>query len=91
MANSTARPVRGRGRTGCSILARRSRRGGSDAEAIRLAELGELRPDELAALHERANEAKTRIGTPSELLSDGKSLDRRCVGLYERVEDALGR
>jgi hypothetical protein len=64
---------------------------GSDAEAIRLAELGELRPDELAALHERANEAKTRIGTPSELLSDGKSLDRRCVGLYERVEDALGR
>jgi hypothetical protein len=62
-----------------------------DAEALRLAELGELRPDELAALHERANEAKTRIGTPSELLSDGKSLDRRRVGLYERVEEALGR
>jgi hypothetical protein len=34
-----------------------------DAEALRLAELGELRPDELAELHERANEAKTRIGT----------------------------
>jgi len=65
--------------------------GGWDAEAIRLAELGELRPDELAALHERANEAKTRIGTPGELLSDGKSLDRRRVELYERVEEALGR
>jgi hypothetical protein len=36
---------------------------GNGAQAVRLAELGELRYDELAALRERANEAKTRIGT----------------------------
>jgi len=41
------------------------------AETVRLAELGELTDSELAALRERANEARLRIGTPREVLSDG--------------------
>jgi hypothetical protein len=35
--------------------------------------------------------SKTQIGTPGELLSDVKSVDRRPLKLYERVEEALGR
>jgi hypothetical protein len=63
-------------------------RGGWAAEAIRLAELGELRDDELAALHERANEARLRIGIPREVLSDGHSMDRAAVELFEAVRAA---
>ena len=37
-----------------------------DAAATRLAELGLLREDEVAAIAERANEAKLRIGTATE-------------------------
>ena len=64
------------------------------AEAIRLAELGELRPDEVAALRERANEAKLRVGTAAERISAlGTELeqrpDRDAVELYEAVEAAL--
>jgi hypothetical protein len=35
--------------------------------------------------------SKMQIGTPGELLSDVKSVDRRPLKLYERVEEALGR
>lgn len=68
-------------------------------EAIRLAELGELRDDELGALQERANEAKARIGTGSERVSGGSlehggcavvSMDRQAVELYEAVCAARG-
>jgi hypothetical protein len=69
------------------------------AEAVRLAELGELRDDELAALRERANEAKLRVGTPRERVSGGSlryggcavvSVDRRAVELFEAVRTAAG-
>lgn len=39
---------------------------GSDAEAVRLAELGLLRENEITALAERANEARMRIDTDAE-------------------------
>jgi hypothetical protein len=42
---------------------------GFDAQTLRLAELGELRDDELAAVRERAYEARLRIGTGSEHIS----------------------
>ena len=66
------------------------------AEAVRLAELGELRADELAALRERANEAKLRIGTPRERVSGGGvphgvSVDVRDVELFEAVTAAGDR
>ena len=55
-----------------------------------MAELGELRADELAALRERANEAKLRIGTTRERSSDGVSMDARVVELFETVRTAAG-
>jgi hypothetical protein len=69
---------------------------GIAAEAVRLAELGELRDDELAALRERANEARPRIGTPHERIAGGSlkrspraySVDARAVELLEAVEAA---
>jgi hypothetical protein len=69
---------------------------GGDAQALRLAELGELTDAELAALRERATEARLRIDTGRERVSGGNlgspgavSLDRRAVELFERVEEAL--
>ena len=64
-------------------------------EAVRLAELGELTREELAALRERANEARLRIGTTGERISGGGrehgvSMDVRAVELWEAVERALG-
>jgi hypothetical protein len=63
-----------------------------------LAANGHLRDDELAALRERANEAKLRIGTGGERISGGfsrsqgaVSYDRRDVELYEAVTEALKR
>ena len=61
-------------------------RGGCDKQTMRLAE--QLTPDELAALRERANEARLRIGTPAEVLSDGRSMDRGAVELFEAVRKA---
>jgi hypothetical protein len=63
---------------------------------VRLAELGELTSGELAALEERANEARLRVGTGRELLSGGNaksgvSLDAAAVALWERVREALPR
>ena len=58
---------------------------GQYAESVRLGELGELSADDLAALRERANEARLRIGTPRERLSNGVSVDARAVGLWEAV------
>jgi hypothetical protein len=67
-------------------------------EAIRLAELGDLQPNEVAALAERAAESKTRIdkgphyehisapGTDMERWSD-----RETVAAWEKVEKALKR
>jgi hypothetical protein len=69
---------------------------GFDAQTLRLAELGELRDDELAAVRERAYEARLRIGTGSEHISaKGTDMeqrpDREAVELWERVEVALSR
>ena len=66
------------------------------AEAVRLAELGELRDDELAALRERANEAMLRIGTTRERVSGGGlphgvSVDARAVELFEALTAAGDR
>jgi hypothetical protein len=63
---------------------------GDDA-AIRLAELGLLRDDEIARIAERANEARPRIGTTAEH-SDGGDFrpDVRAVELHEAVKRALG-
>jgi hypothetical protein len=61
-----------------------------DAETIRLAELGLLRDDEVAAIAEAANEAKTRIGTGAEHYGpDNYRPDRDAVKLHEAVERAL--
>jgi hypothetical protein len=65
-------------------------------EAVRLAELGELTGEELAALGEQANEARLRVGTDSERISGGwrqygVSIDQRDVDLWEAVERARGR
>ena len=70
---------------------------GREAEAVRLAELGELDDEELATLRERANEARLRVGTGRERVSGGAlglspqaySVDRRTVELQERVKAAL--
>jgi hypothetical protein len=64
------------------------------AEAVRLAELGLLRDDELAALRERATEARLRVGTAAERISAlGTHMeqrpDRDAVALYEAVAAAL--
>jgi len=58
---------------------------------VRLAELGELRPDELAALGEGATEARLRVGTPRERISGGNresgvSVDAAAVALWDAVE-----
>jgi len=63
---------------------------GRDAETLRLAELHALRPDELVAIAERATEARLRVGTPRERISDGESVDQRTVDLHEQVERARG-
>jgi hypothetical protein len=67
-------------------------------EAIRLAELGDLHPDEIAALQERANESQLRInkgewyehisakGTPMERWSDRENVEG-----WKRVKEALER
>ena len=62
----------------------------SHAETVRLAELGDLTTDELAAIREQANEARLRIGTDRELISGGSrnhgvSLDAAAVELWEPV------
>lgn len=62
-----------------------------DGETVRLAQLGELTAEELAVLREEALEARLRIGTDSELISNGTSLDQRAVQLAEAVERALDR
>jgi hypothetical protein len=65
------------------------------AEAVRLAELGELGAGELAALRERATEAGLRVGTPAERVSGGSlsgrgvSMDARAVELWEAVRRAV--
>jgi hypothetical protein len=61
---------------------------GDDA-AIRLAELGLLRDDEIAAITERANEARMRIGTPAEHHGPNYWPDRDAVELHEAVQRAL--
>jgi hypothetical protein len=63
------------------------------AEAVRLAELGELSPAELAAFRRRADKARPRIGTPSEHTSGGRdgSVDVRAVELWEAVNAAASR
>ena len=66
-----------------------------ELEAVRLAELGELNSSELAALHEKANEARLRVGTMSERISGGwrehgVSMDQRDVDLWDAVERARG-
>jgi hypothetical protein len=55
------------------------------AEEIRLAELGELTNEELAAIAERANVARTRVNTPAEHRGPNYFPDRRAIELYERV------
>jgi hypothetical protein len=67
-------------------------------ETVRLAELGELTAEELAALGEEANEARLRVGTDDEQISGGGrntpravSVDVRAVELWERVEAARQR
>ena len=67
-------------------------------ETIRLAELGELTPEELAALEEDANVARPRIGTDAEHISGGwrttpgaYSVDQQDVDLWEAVRAALPR
>lgn len=65
-------------------------------ETVRLAELGELSREELAALQEDANEARLRVGTDAEHISGGwrntpgaVSMDAQAVELWERVEAVL--
>jgi hypothetical protein len=64
------------------------------AGTVRLAGLGLLERDELAALEERANEARMRVGTPRERMSggalggSGMSVDARAVELWHAVRAA---
>jgi hypothetical protein len=60
-----------------------------DEETLRLAELRELTAGELAALRERATEAKLRVGTDRERLADGRSVDARAVELWDAVRHRL--
>jgi hypothetical protein len=60
---------------------------GFDAEALRLAELGELRPDELAAVRERANEARLRVGTAAERISGGGRDSSGAVSMDARAAE----
>lgn len=59
---------------------------GSGAEAVRIAELGLLRDDEIAAIAGRANEAKARIGTDAEYRGPSYWPDRDAVELHEAVQ-----
>jgi hypothetical protein len=59
-----------------------------DHAAIRLAELGLLRDDEIAAIAERANEARPRIGTTAEHYGPNFRPDVRAVELHEAVREA---
>ena len=66
-----------------------------DSETIRLAELGELSDEEIAAIAEKANEARLRIDTDGERISGGNRdtpgagfPDREAVELYEAVTAA---
>jgi hypothetical protein len=63
---------------------------GDDA-AIRLAELGLLRDDEIARIAERANEGRPRIGTTVEHISGDGSYrpDVLAIELHEAVKRAL--
>ena len=60
------------------------------AETLRLAEVGELTDAELAALRERANEARLRVGTDRERLADSKSVDAPSIELWEQVRELMG-
>jgi hypothetical protein len=60
---------------------------GDDA-AIRLAELGLLRDDEIAAIAERANEARARIGTAAEHYGPNYRPDHDAVELHEAAREA---
>jgi hypothetical protein len=52
---------------------------------------GHLTPDEIAAIAEKANKARPRIGTPAEHIGSGgvDRADRRAVKLYEAVIEAM--
>jgi hypothetical protein len=54
---------------------------------LRLAELGELRPDELAAVRERANEARLRVGTAAERISGGRRDSSGAVSMDARAAE----
>jgi hypothetical protein len=54
---------------------------------LRLAELGELRPDELAAVRERANEARLRVGTAAERISGGGRDSSGAVSMDARAAE----
>jgi hypothetical protein len=58
-----------------------------DAEALRLAELGELLDDELAAVRERANEARLRVGTAAERISGGGRDSSGAVSMDARAAE----
>ena len=70
-------------------------------ETVRLAESGNLRREEVAALREKAIGAGLRVDTPAEHISGGNmidgvpstdftySVDQRTVDLWERVGVAL--
>jgi hypothetical protein len=61
-----------------------------DEPALRLAEHGLLRDDEITAITQRANEGRARIGTTAEHHDgQGHSADRDAVELYEAVKLAL--
>jgi hypothetical protein len=57
-----------------------------DGEVLRLAELEELTDVELAALAERAHEARLRVNTDRERLADSKSIDAPSIALWEQVK-----
>ncbi len=59
-------------------------------EPVRLAELGLLGDDEIAAIAERATEARMRVDTPAEHYGPDCHPDRDVVELHEAVKKALG-
>lgn len=65
---------------------------GMDAETMRLAQLGELRPEEVVVLREHAVEAGLRIGTDSERRGPAAFPfwpDRDALALWHAVEAVL--
>jgi hypothetical protein len=64
---------------------------GMDAQAVRLAELGLLRRDELAVLRERATEARLRVDTDDERSGPDYFPDRDAVAAWGAVERAIGQ